>query len=120
MKESAKDRMTFIMKAIEALHPQLSKFAQNSFGVHGRGVTLTSVPSLPPAPTAFVSTEMVYHSLEQIRELMADIDDQVGAAAMIRIIETYDPTKHAVVTVAVGNEHPFTAKVRLDEPYLAE
>jgi len=68
----------------------------------------------------FVSTEMFYHELADVRETTADMDDRTDADALLLMIETYDPSKQAVVTVAVGEGNPISVKMRFDEPYIDE
>jgi hypothetical protein len=115
MADTPKDRALML---IGAGHQQLSKFAQDSYGMHGRGVTLVSVPALPPpGATMLVLTDMVYHEMEEVRRMVGDMAD---GQVMIRMMETYDPTKQAVVTAAVGQDNPITVKMRLDQPYVVE
>ena len=117
MANSAKDRALLV---IQAAHAQLSKFAQDSYGMHGRGVTLVSTPALPAGTTTMVLTEMVYHELADVRRMTADLDPSSDAAVLIRMIETYDPAKQAVVMIATGKDNPISVKMRLDAPYLVE
>jgi hypothetical protein len=116
--DSPKDRAVL---AIQAAHKQLSKFAQDSYGMHGRGVTRVSVPALPaPGQTVQVATEMVYHELAELRRMTASMKDRSDAAVLIRMIETYDPAKQAVVMIAVGRDNPVSVKMRLDAPFIVE
>jgi hypothetical protein len=69
--DSAKDRALLV---IQAAHAQLSTFAQASYGMYGRGITLVSVPAFPPpGRTAQVETEMVYHQLTEVRPTTANM-----------------------------------------------
>ena len=88
--DSAKDRALLV---IQAAHTQLSKFAQDSYGMHGRGVTLVSVPGLPAGATILLATEMVYHELAAVRRMTANMKDRSDAAVLIRMIETVRPSE---------------------------
>ncbi len=39
---------------------------------------------------------------------------------MVQMIESYDPAKQAVVTVAFGGGNPITVKMRLEAPIIVD
>lgn len=107
-----------VRKVIEGAHAQLSTFAQDSYGMHGRGVTLVEAPEVPPGATALVLTGMVYQPLEEVRTMTSGLSAESEADVLLRMMETYDPAKQAVIMVAIAGRNPITVKMRLDEPYL--
>ena len=57
---------------IAAVLQRLAAFASQSCAAHGRGAVHASIPELPPGMTS-VSPEMVYYTLEEIRDLARDV-----------------------------------------------
>jgi hypothetical protein len=111
----------YLLRFVEATHSQLAKFAQESFGTEGRGVVLVEAPDLLPEGSLIV-TSMVYHRLVDLRAIHADIEgsSRESATILLQMIETYDPFKQAVITVASGQRNPITIKMRLAEPFVEE
>jgi hypothetical protein len=77
--------------------------------------------SLPASATIVFRTEMVYHTIAEIRELTAGMtgSERTAADVLIRMIETYDPTTQATVMVGFAKRNP-SVKMRLDQPFLVE
>jgi hypothetical protein len=70
MTASSTDRAA---RFLEDTHERLSVFARESYELDGRGVIRVIVPDVPSGTKpAVVSTEMVYHTLSEIRRVMAD------------------------------------------------
>ena len=123
MTESSNERA---VQFIESVHDRLAEFGRESHGTDGRGVIRVSVPEVAPgtrrARRAMVSTEMVYHTLSEVRRLTAGLQGTIrdDADVLLRMIETYDPSMQAVVTVAVGSDNPVSVKIRLERPFLVD
>ncbi len=103
-------------------HDQIATFARQSYALDGRGVTRISFPDVPPGTTAIVATEMVYHTLAEIRRVTANLTGTTAddAAVLIRMIDTYDPARQAVVTAAIAGQNPITIKMKLERPFLLD
>ena len=115
------DNTDRLMAVLRGAQPALAKFARESFDSEGRGIVRVSLPALPNrSGTALVETEMVYHSLRQMRELLEGVKDREDADVTIRMIETYDPGRQAVVIVAFAGGLPVTVKMKLDPPFFVE
>ena len=113
-----KDR---ILEVLDDQQERLAAFASASYRSVGRGVLSVEVPASPTPGGIFVGvTNMVYHTLEEIRDLMADLqgDSRADADIMICTIETYDPDGQAVVMAALAQGNPITIKMRLERPFI--
>jgi hypothetical protein len=111
------------LQFIEGVHDRLAEFARQSYSAFGRGVVRVAVPDMPPpGATATASTEMVYHTENEIRELTQSLADEAtnDAATLMRMIETYDPLTQAVVTAALAHANPITIKMKLDAPVILD
>ncbi len=116
MQDDAKERM---LTVLDLVCEAVSRFAQDSYGMHGRGITQIRIPDFPsPGNSAIVLTDMVYHTLADLRDRLANAPDPEDADVMIRMIETYDPATQAAVSITVGSDNPFTVKMRLQEPFV--
>ena len=103
---------------------EISKFAQDSFGLHGRGAVRIAVPAAPPVSgTSLAITDMLYQTLTVLRPLLTNITgpNRETADVLIGMLETYDPTKHAVVVLSFDEgPNPVSVKMRLDPPYVVD
>jgi hypothetical protein len=115
MNSANTDRIT---EMISASQPQLAAFAKESYTLHGRGIIRIEFPSVPPNTEALVATEMVYHDLAEMRRLMGEIGED--EAITLRMIETYDPERQAVVMAAIADQNPITVKMRLEAPVIVD
>jgi hypothetical protein len=81
-----------------------------------------SFPDLQPGTTAVVSTSMVFHTLDEIRRVTANLKGsaRTDADILIRMIETYEPSSRAVVIAAIEGENPITIKMKLERPAIAD
>ena len=112
--ESARDRT---IGFLFAAHGRIAEFARENYDAEGRGVVRIDIP-LSRAVTALVATNQVYHTLNGIRRLTANLEGsgRTEADVLIRMIETYDPAKQAVVTAALEGENPITITMKLEAP----
>lgn len=95
-------------------------FARDGYEADGRGVTMVDIPGLPSGMTRVtVSTEMVYHVLDDLRGWRADLPptSQEDTDVLIRMIETYDPSRQAVVMLTFAGRNPVTIKMKLERPF---
>ncbi len=102
---------------------QLAAFARASYATDGRGVVRVRIPEVGAGVlAAVVSTEMVYHTCSQVRELTASLQGDSGedAAALLRMIDTYDPERQAVVVVAFATGNPVSVKMKLERPFVID
>ena len=78
----------------------------------GRGVVRVGFPDLPPNVSVLVSATMVYHTLEEMRRLIAELQGTTpeDADVLLRMLETYDPSRQAVVTAAIEGQNPIRSK----------
>ena len=107
------------LQIISAHHGQIVAFAKESFAAAGRGVIVVGFPNVPPGATAVGSTDMKYVTLDEMRELFAG-DPNEDAAITIRMIETFDPSRQAVVTAHIAGLNPISIKLRLDPPFVVD
>jgi hypothetical protein len=116
--DTSKDRAVGFL---EAAHERLATFASESYALEERGIVLVRVPDVVPG-TRRVSTEMVYRSLSDVRQATPDGQESVRADAdvFVRMIETYDPNRQAVVTVDFETGNPITVKMKLERPFIAD
>jgi hypothetical protein len=103
------------LQFLESVHERLAAFARDSYAALGRGAVVVQAPDIPPGVTAIASTAMVYHAIDEIRNLA-----RADAAVVIRMIETYDPSSQAVVMVATPLGNSITVKMRLDAPVILD
>jgi hypothetical protein len=106
-------------EVVNAAHDQLATFASKSHRFEGRGVVLFNIPELRPGPIAALGpTEMIYHTLDKVRRLTCELRgrDREEGYLLIRMLETYDPVRQAVVTVTLGRENPITVTMTLERP----
>jgi hypothetical protein len=105
-----------LLEMIRAAQPQLAKFARESYALHGRGIVHVEFPSVPPGVTALVSTQMIYQDLAEMRRLIGELSHNEEASITLRMIETYDSERQAVVMAAFRGGNPITIKMKLDSP----
>lgn len=119
MNDSNTDR---VMQFIDVGHERIAAFARESFRRDGRGVIRIGFPDLPPGTTAMVATEMIYHTLAEIRRLTAGLTGTTAddAAVLMRMIDTYNPARQAVVTAAIEGQNPITIKMKLQPPFFVD
>jgi hypothetical protein len=90
-------------KFVDGARERVAAFATESYALEGRGVVLVRLPDVAPETChAFVSTDLVYITVTEMRRVTADVqgDTREDADALLRLLDTYDPTRQAVVTVA--------------------
>ena len=65
---------------------------------------------------------MVYHTLDGLRGLTADLqgDSREDADILLTMVETYDPGRQAVVTVAVEGQNPVSVKMKLEPAFVVD
>jgi hypothetical protein len=106
-----------VMQYLNDAHDRLSVFARDCYNADGRGMIIVEFPLLPPRVTAPVSpTVVAYQALIATRDILSDLDDdgREGANVLLRVIQTYDPTTHAVVhAFFTGGEGTVSVKMRL-------
>ena len=107
------------MQFIESLHDQLAAFASESYRLEGRGVTLVRIP-VPPSDVVrtVARTDMTYHVADDVRRNASGEEGSAGedAEVLVRMVETYDPSRQAVLTVAF-QDHTISVKMKLDLPF---
>jgi hypothetical protein len=110
-----------ILKIISDHHEPIAKFAVESYRADGRGVVKIGFPDVPPGSTVMAVRSMTYHTLEQIREIAGGLagDTAADAAVLVRMIETYDPERQAVVTAAIDGQAPISIKMKLELPIIS-
>jgi hypothetical protein len=111
-----------VMQFIGEAHERIANYARKCFRTDGRGAIQVSFPDLPAGTASIVSTSLVYHTLDEIQRVTADV---TGSARedrdiLIRMIETYDPSKQAVVTAMIEGHNPITIKMKLERPVIAD
>ena len=107
-----------ILEIINAGHARLATFAKESFALHGRGIIRVQFPRVPAGTNALVETKMVYHDLKEMRRLLSKAGKD--EATTLQMIETYDPTRQAVVIAAIDGGNPITIKMKLDPPVIVD
>ena len=110
-------------RLIEGLQERLAMFARESFEADGRGVTLVDIPGLPSGMARVtVSTEMVYHLLDDLCGWRDELPraSQEDTDVLIRMVETYDPTRQAVVMLAFAGKNPVTITMQLERPFVLD
>ena len=115
MKENA------ALRFVDGLQESLAAFARESYQSDGRGVVLVCVPALPLGQShGMVSTDMVYQTLEELRRLITELqgDSRKAADVLIRMVETYDPFRQAVLTVDAEGQNPISIKMKLEPAFL--
>src|SRR5215470_12939690 len=90
------------LKIISDYHNQIANFARESYELDGRGLVQVSFPNVPLCQAAISNRMMRYISLEQLRT----VGRREFAAHLIRMVETYEPERQAVVTAAIDEEWP--------------
>ena len=106
-----------LLAMITAGHAQLAAFGREWYALNGRGLIRVEYPSVAPGVTANVSTRMLYEDAETVRDLMADYPEIADDAAItLRMIDTYDPEKQAVVLASFQGGYPIAMKMWLDLP----
>lgn len=109
-----------LLQAIEKAQPTLARFAREGYALAGRGLIQASLPPTPE-PGATVTT-MMYRSASDLRRSTADVIDHLreDRDIIVRMIETYDPEREAVVTIAFAYGNSITVKLHLDLPFIVE
>lgn len=105
---------------VGASHAHIAAFAQRCFASDGRGLVLVSFPAPPPGTAIITIPGAGYHTLEDLRRMASDLPDNEDMAISIRMVETYDPSRQAVVMATVGDGNPVTMKMKLDPPTLVD
>jgi hypothetical protein len=120
MKDYAADIKTQVTQLLDSVYDRIAAFARESYDTDGRGVILIAVPKMARGVDA--SKELVYHALDTIESIAADLDGWHGddVDALVRMIETYDPAKQAVVTVAIGGQNPVSVTMKLEPPLVTD
>lgn len=111
------------LRFIQTMHKHLAAFAQESYQTDGRGVVKVGIPDLPVGVTsALVATSMVYLTLGEVIRITADVQGDVRdeADVLIRMIETYSPSRQAVLTIAFGGHNPVSVKMKLQPAVLVD
>jgi hypothetical protein len=121
-----------VVEMIASVRGPVSAFARQSYQTHGRGVTLIALPPAPLGVRVVVSTQMVYYTAAQFELIFNEFGNlervAVGdtrlfrsdAHMIVRMIESYDPSTQAVVTVIFGSENTVTVKMKLERPLLID
>lgn len=117
MGEQQDSAMRFLSRA--GIQQKISTFAQDSFSLHGRGAVRITAPAATPR-SSLETTDMLYQTLAVLRPLFTETTarNRETADVVIRMLETYDPTTHAVVLLSFeAGPNPIGLKMRLDSPY---
>src|SRR5690348_12677045 len=117
MSENSNERT---QKILADHHSQIATFARESYKHDGRGVVQVSFPNVPPGRTGIAIRPMRYITLDQVQAITAKVRGGDDVANLIRMIETYEPERQAVVTAAIDNESPITIKMKLELPTFVE
>jgi len=104
-----------IVAMVNAAQSHLATFARESYAHYGRGIIRVVFPAVPPGTEAIVSAEMMYHDLDEMRSLIGDTED---GSTTLRMIETYEPERQAVVIATIDKGSPLTMTMRIDPPAL--
>ena len=66
----------------------------------------------------FVTKDLVYYTLNEVRSLLSDLEGagRRDADVLLRMIETYEPSTHAVVNVAIKGHNLISIKMKLERP----
>ena len=82
---------------------------------------------MPPAAgpgVALIAVDKIgYRTLEEVRRLFLGglpTESKGEGDVVLRMIETYDPLKQAVVMAMFEGEKPVTIKMRLEPPFLVD
>lgn len=104
-----------VLQFLSAAQPALAEFAVESYRLDGRGLIQVAIPESPPSVSGLAMTDMVYHKLDDLRGLLADLSDasREDADITLRMVETYEPERQAVVTVAADGHNAISVKLRL-------
>lgn len=113
------DKHALLMEMMTASQPQIAKFARESYAELGRGIVRIGFPKPPPGRSMVAVTDVSYSTFEDMR-VLADGDDAEDWAITLRMIETYDPARQAVVIATIGGELPVTVKMKLDPPVMID
>ena len=106
-----------IVAMVNAAQSHLATFARESYAHYGRGIIRVVFPAVPPGTEAIVSAEMEYHDLDEMRTLLGGSED---ATTTLRMIETYEPDREAVVIATIDKGSSLRMKMRLDPPALVK
>lgn len=60
-----------------------------------------------------------YVALGELRSL-TNPEGNDEAAVLVRMVETYDPERQAVVMASIDGENPISIKIRLERPNLVD
>ena len=113
----SKDSRDRTIEIIGNHHDQLASFAKKSYELDGRGLIHVEFPNVPRGMTVIGQVMMKYVGLEEARGLIGgDEDGQIT----LRMIETYDPTRQAVVLAGILDENPISIKMRLELPFMVD
>lgn len=109
------------LELIGAHHEQLVRFARESYAKDGRGAIQVSFPRFPPPGMTLVGTTMMqYFALTELHRLAGELPGNESAAVLVRMVDTYDPERQAVVTAAIKGANPITIKMKLDLPTVVD
>jgi len=119
MSEQQEAAVRFLSRA--GIQREISKCAQDGFSLYGRGaVRITAPAARPGSGSSLEMTDMLYQTLTVLRPLFTETraPNRETADVVIRMLETYDPTKHAIVLLSFEEgPNPVSLKMRLDPPY---
>jgi hypothetical protein len=104
-----------IVAMVNAAQSHLATFARESYAHYGRGIIRVVFPVVQPGTEAIVSAEMMYHDLDEMRSLIGNTED---GSTTLRMIETYEPDREAVVVATIDKGNPLAMTMRLDPPVL--
>ena len=114
MSDESQDRT---IKIISDHHGQIATFARKSYELDGRGAIQVGFPNVPPGRTAVGVGIMKSVALAELHRL-APADEEM--AVLVRMVETYDPMKQAVVLAAIDGELSISIKMKLDPPFVVD
>jgi hypothetical protein len=113
---------------IGRVHRPVSVFARDIYQTHGRGAILFALPSVAPGVDVVVSTQMIYYTATKFELLFKELGDADRVAigdvslnlneihTLFRMIQTYDPSRQAVVSVRIGDHNAVSVKMELEPP----
>ena len=106
------------MQFIAAAHDWIAAVARERYKADGRGMIQVEVLLLPLSITGFVATDLVYYTLDEVRSLLSDREgaSRQDAEVLLRMIETYEPSRHAVVNMTIEGHNLISIKMKLERP----
>lgn len=110
-------RFADLMERVRASHQHLAAFARQAFASTGRGAVqvIFREPTQPARTTHQTIDGTAYYTIEEIRRLVRQ-SPNADASPLLRMLESYDPERQAVVLAAFPTSTPTSFKMRLDAP----